>query len=324
MDEDENLLGEQHSNKVTINSDTSFSTLKASRLEIPTNFITHKNIHKINHFKTKFKEEENNTKYILTIKIIFCIIGIIMIACMNNFKTLFTENVVCMNDNVLNSFFNFNSTLKSNVPAKNAILIIGGLLVDLAVLSTAVYFALYGKSWRFIVSSIMFYGIRALFQLVFLMKKPSNYIFSYPGFPSLFVSYLSTNDFFFSGHVGFPLLCGYEARNIKFWFLYIGIFISIYMAFLMFSTSGHYSIDIYFGFIFVIYAIRSSKFICEYLDKFVYIGNKDEYPQELECLNDTPNITIYEDNISLSDSIKKKNTDKEYIIENWEELKNKN
>lgn len=318
MDENENLLEEQYSNKVTINSDTSFSTLKDSRLDMPTNFVNHKNVKKINRFKTNFKEETGSSNSILIIKITICIIGIFMIAFMNNYKTLFIENVICINDAFFNGFSGINNSLTYDVSAKNAILIIGGLLVDLSILATSVYYTLYGKSWRFLISTFLFYGVRALFQLMYIMRTPPNYIFSYPGFPSLFVSYKSTNDFFFSGHVGFPLLCAYESRNVKFWFLYVGIFISVYMAFLMISTRGHYSIDIYFGFIFVIYIIRVSKFLCEYLDRFVYIGNKEEYPQELECLNDTPNISIYMDDINLDEKSFKHIADKEFIKENWD------
>ena len=37
------------------------------------------------------------------------------------------------------------------------------------------------------------------------MPFPDNFLFLYPGFPSLTVAYKKANDFFYSGHVGIPI-----------------------------------------------------------------------------------------------------------------------
>ena len=49
------------------------------------------------------------------------------------------------------------------------------------------------------------------------MKFPDNYLWGYPGFPSIMVSYLKTNDFFYSGHCGLPivLLCEFNHLGMK-------------------------------------------------------------------------------------------------------------
>ena len=44
------------------------------------------------------------------------------------------------------------------------------------------------------------------------MKKPDDYIWHYPSTFSIFVPYFQTNDFFFSGHVGFCTLAFLEFR----------------------------------------------------------------------------------------------------------------
>jgi hypothetical protein len=80
------------------------------------------------------------------------------------------------------------------------------------------------------------------------MKFPEGYLWEYPGFPAIAVSYLYTNDFFFSGHVGVPIILGLEFRkmgsNI---FFYFAIFTVIVEAFTMIVTRGHYIIDLITG-----------------------------------------------------------------------------
>ena len=51
---------------------------------------------------------------------------------------------------------------------------------------------------------------RFINQNFYLMTIPKESTFRYPGFPSLFVPYLATNDYFFSGHVSLPSVMGYE------------------------------------------------------------------------------------------------------------------
>jgi hypothetical protein len=80
------------------------------------------------------------------------------------------------------------------------------------------------------------------------MKYPEGYLWEYPGFPSIFVSYLKTNDFFFSGHVGLPILVGLECRKLnKTYFMIFSYFTCIVEGITMVLTRGHYIIDIITG-----------------------------------------------------------------------------
>lgn len=80
------------------------------------------------------------------------------------------------------------------------------------------------------------------------MKYPEGYLWDYPGFPSIFVSYLKTNDFFFSGHVGLPIIVGLESHNLnKKCFMMICFFTCFIEGFTMVVTRGHYIIDIITG-----------------------------------------------------------------------------
>lgn len=239
-------------------------------------------------FKLYFLEKPI-TKEMIILKFFLVLSGIVMMTFLNNYNVFFTSYTECFWDfshQVL--FESLNNYLVNNTAAKDGLEIIGGLFVDITVLCTGFYFSWKGNSWRLLISMSLFYGIRAIIQLIYQMCFPPNDIFSYPGFPSLFVSYLKTNDFFYSGHVGFPILCAYELRRFRWWIVFICYFVSVYEGFILMATRGHYDIDCYFGWFIVFYIIRISRWICLWLDKKVFIGNEDKYPKIFKDLNSTP------------------------------------
>jgi hypothetical protein len=80
------------------------------------------------------------------------------------------------------------------------------------------------------------------------MRYPEGYLWEYPGFPAIAISYLKTNDFFFSGHVGLPIILGFEFRKVGCnSMFYFAIFIVFVEAFTMIVTRGHYIIDLITG-----------------------------------------------------------------------------
>ena len=97
------------------------------------------------------------------------------------------------------------------------------------------------------------------------MKYPEGYLWENPGFPSLMVSYLKTNDFFFSGHVGLPVILLSEFIKINKNIMAVLAFIIVILEFFtMVALRGHYSIDLFTG-IFVAH-------YCHLMtDKFIYI-----------------------------------------------------
>ena len=80
------------------------------------------------------------------------------------------------------------------------------------------------------------------------MQEPDGYLWEYPGFPSLFVSYVQQYDFFFSGHLAFctwNMIHHYtEGHKIHFYY-------SVYVTMLTFIAQvflrGHYIIDLMTG-----------------------------------------------------------------------------
>lgn len=221
-------------------------------------------------------ENSNNSKpkEVIVCQFILAFMFIVSLAFLNNYDVFFKADVVCFYDHVHEILFNsLNLFLANNPDFKNALIIIGSLLIDITVIFTGVYFAIYGNSWVWLSSLVMFYGSRMIVQLLYLMRFPERELFTYPGFPSLFVSYYNTNDFFYSGHVGISIICGYELKRIRVWMFYIGVGISLYECFVMAATRGHYSIDLLFGYVMCLYSIVMCRMLCKYLDKWVYIGN---------------------------------------------------
>ena len=97
------------------------------------------------------------------------------------------------------------------------------------------------------------------------MKFPDGYLWEYPGFPSMFISYLKTNDFFFSGHVGLAVLqmCEFDKLKKYNWVL-ISFFILLLEFFTMIVLRGHYTVDIFAGIIIAHYSFIIA-------DRYIYI-----------------------------------------------------
>ena len=116
-----------------------------------------------------------------------------------------------------------------------------------------------------------------------MMKYPEGYIWDYPGISSLTVSYLKTNDFFFSGHVGLPIIIGLDClQDNKTYIFILSLFICIFESFTMIVTRGHYIIDIFAG-------IIISHYLFIIVDKYIYILDNYFINKDSDCLEDINN-----------------------------------
>jgi hypothetical protein len=100
------------------------------------------------------------------------------------------------------------------------------------------------------------------------MRFPDGYLWEYPGFPAIAISYLKTNDFFYSGHVGLPMILALEFKKLGcfmclFW---ISIFTMLLEAFTMIVTRGHYCIDLITGIIVAHYIYMLVDEFCKCID----------------------------------------------------------
>jgi hypothetical protein len=113
------------------------------------------------------------------------------------------------------------------------------------------------------------------------MRFPEGYLWEYPGFPSLVVSYLKTNDFFFSGHMGLPVIIICELYKMKkFKFICFTLFTLFLEFFTMIVLRGHYSIDLVIGILMAHYCyILTEKYI-HHFDNYIKINEGKEGKKE--------------------------------------------
>jgi hypothetical protein len=100
------------------------------------------------------------------------------------------------------------------------------------------------------------------------------------------VCYLATNDFFYSGHIGFPLLFALEySRKGENYLVIVNIFISVLEGSMMLIARGHYTIDLIFGVIFAHYLYKISLIIEPLCEKYLCCVCKDCTTEKEEIVN---------------------------------------
>ena len=176
-------------------------------------------------------------------------------------------DVKCMEDLFFNITEPVNTYFANHPASKNALLIISSLFIDAMVLYGFYHWALYIRSWRIPLAIACFYLFRALIQQLLMMRFPMGYLWDYPGFPSIVVSYLRTNDFFFSGHVRFPIIFAYEWHKLNKKIFMYGAFLICVLEFItMVFLRGHYSIDLVSGLIYSHYTCIMIEPLAKFLD----------------------------------------------------------
>ena len=217
------------------------------------------------------EEENRNSRYIyISIRGGFILIALIAII-LNSVYGFALPNTHpnCIIDYSLIGTSNVNSYFQNDSLSKQALLIISSLLVDIIMVALGTFWILYGKSWRLIISLITFYACKVLIQLVFQEAVPDGYLFDYPGFPSIMISYAKTNDFFFSAPIGFLIISSLEFwKENNFYLLFLSLSVSILEIMTKIFLRGNYIIDIFS-------AIILAHFIFLLADDFcsVYLDN---------------------------------------------------
>jgi hypothetical protein len=196
---------------------------------------------------------------------------IIIILLANNFSFFSSffkfpnDSLGCYYDSLHLLFADLNSFFTTSLKSKYALLIFASAIIDILVFYTLYLWIFKWQDWVLVTSIIMFYTFRIIILSFYQQTFPDNYIFEYPGFPSPTVSYLKTNDFFYSGHVGFPCVFVMEFFKRKYYKMTITtIAIILIEGVMMLSLRGHYSLDLFFG---IIAGFYSQIFTEKYLKK---------------------------------------------------------
>lgn len=158
--------------------------------------------------------------------------------------------VECLQDPIQNYLTVFNDLINHNIYVAQFFQITSSLLMDFTFFILYFYWMFHAESGRLLVSTVGFYVIRAICQLLVQMRYPDGFYWNYPGFPSFVVPYGRSSDFFFSGHCGFLMICTLEWHSLKkYKMCWITLGINCYMAFVMLIFRIHYAIDITTGII---------------------------------------------------------------------------
>jgi hypothetical protein len=219
-------------------------------------------------------------------KIFFVVRAIIISSCIvfvylnSTYATLLQDGEVkCLDDKIFDFTSDINKFFQKNTFYRRALLITSSFFIDFVIIFFSILWTKRGRSYRPVIAYMFFYSIRGITQNMFQMRYPEGYLWEYPGFPSLVISYLKTNDFFFSGHIGFPIIAGMEF----YYFGYVNMYYfclmsSVFEALTMIFLRGHYSIDLFAGVIFAHYAfLISEKYSYLLDDSFISMKNHLKY-----------------------------------------------
>ena len=93
----------------------------------------------------------------------------------------------------------------------------------------------------------MLFVLRQVCQALCALPPPENMIWRYPGFPSLLVTYGTSNDLFFSGHTAIAVYACVElARRGKLW-IGVGVVIVLFEMATVLVLRAHYTMDVFAG-----------------------------------------------------------------------------
>lgn len=184
-------------------------------------------------------------------KILFVLIGYILWITSQKFINV-EINVSKMRDKVMESNLNnyMNNFLREHPTILNFLFIITSLYIDISMI-----FALYNfiftdniHAQKFMITILFTYILRQLNQFITNLPVPRDILWHYPGFPSIFVTYDTVTDFFFSGHTAFStailiFYINYYENNY-----YVILFHSLFCLLeisLVLWVKVHYFIDVY-------------------------------------------------------------------------------
>ena len=134
--------------------------------------------------------------------------------------------------------------LTANPRATDGTLIITSAFIDLF----GIYLlgnGIFGPTLRPLVALLILFGVRQSCQAICTLPTPPGALWRYPGFPSVLVTYGTSNDFFFSGHTAISVLGVLElAHNAPGWLVALGAIVAAVEAGTVIVLRAHYTMDV--------------------------------------------------------------------------------
>ena len=138
-----------------------------------------------------------------------------------------------------------NAWLAGHPGATNSLLIVTSGFID--VLGCFLLLAgILGQSVRPFLGLMLLFVLRQVSQVLTALPPPAGMIWRYPGVPSLFVTYGTGNDFFFSGHTAIAVYGAIElARFRRRWLTVAGGVVAVIEATTVLALRAHYTMDVF-------------------------------------------------------------------------------
>lgn len=140
-----------------------------------------------------------------------------------------------------------NRYLNENPRWANRVLIATSLLIDCLGLFL-VSFAILGPSIRPFLGLLILFALRQLCQGLCALPCPEGMIWRDPGFPSLFVTYGTSSDLFFSGHTAIAVYASIEVAHLGIPVLGVAaVLVALLEIAAVLVLRAHYTMDVFTG-----------------------------------------------------------------------------
>jgi len=138
-----------------------------------------------------------------------------------------------------------NAWLLAQPRATDALLVLTSGLID-AFGCFLLLWGILGPTVRPMLGLMLLFLLRQVSQALVALPPPEGMIWRYPGVPTLFVTYGTRNDFFFSGHTGIAVYGAIElARFRRGWLTIAGAAVAALEAATVLALRAHYTMDVF-------------------------------------------------------------------------------
>lgn len=194
------------------------------------------------------------------------------------------------NSSKLNDFFNisgikiftfeatqiFQNYFKKHIGWKYSLFIFSSISVDFLSIFSFIMFVFFSKSFRFVFAIILYCLLLLFFQNIFIFSDNNTSLWSYPGFPSLIISYSKTESYYYCGAIGLSVICAFEFLKYNYQIMMIYCYCSVLLqSSILIIIRNHYLIDIITGIIVAHYCFLISEIFINYIEGKIH-ENFDE------------------------------------------------
>jgi hypothetical protein len=146
-----------------------------------------------------------------------------------------------------------NQRLLDNPRAANALLISSSLVIDLLG-GFVLLLAIVGPTFQPFIGLFMIFALRQLCQMLCPLPPPQGMIWRDPGFPTVLVTYGTSNDLFFSGHTALAVYgATVLATALGPWGIVLGGLIAVFEIATVLVLRAHYTMDVFAGAVTALY-----------------------------------------------------------------------